>query len=117
MVAKQNFTKFDHVTQAIQEILAKRNCLVRNIGLIWIPSHIRINVNEEADALDKVTCILSDSKEVHLVEPYGLQNRINSAINLIWNNTWKSSPVTELSHLVSFVFFPCFTRRSIYSII
>ena len=49
--AIKNTTKFDYITQSIQESLKNLKDIGNEITFFWIPSHIGIEGNEKADAL------------------------------------------------------------------
>lgn len=71
--AIQNFTKYDKITQRIQELSTKITEKRKEVILIWIPSHIGIPGNETADTLAKTAHTLETIDETAIIEPQDLK--------------------------------------------
>ena len=102
--AIKNTTKFDYITQRIQESLKKLKDIGKEITFFWIPSHIGIEGNEKADALAKSACELPEPEKSAKVEPKDLRKSFSKITTEVWNNNWKVSRATKLHEVRSNVF-------------
>ena len=102
--AINNFNKFDHITEEIQESTSRSIDQGKDIILFWIPSHKGIEGNEKADALSKLACLLPEPDEAAKTESWDLRKFFNRNTAEIWNNVWKSASATKFHEIKTNVF-------------
>ena len=74
--------------------------LKKDVWISWIPAHIGIKGNEEADSAAKLACCNNTSTTSDkLVVSKDLQNFLVKAITETWNEEWKNSRFTKLHEI------------------
>ena len=100
ILAIQDLATKNPIIQNIIEMNVKLKDLKKDVWISWIPAHIGIKGNEEADSAAKLACCNNTSTTSDKpVVSKDLQNFLVKAITETWNEEWKNSRFTKLHEI------------------